>query len=311
MLSADYQRAVSLLLRLIPIVFTSDVFALKGGTAINLFMSPVARLSVDLDLVFLPLGLPRDEALAAISRELDAVRERAAAIGLTVRSARRVAGDDTQMLVSDGQTEVKVEVNQVFRGSLLPPRMVPLHPTAQEMFATQAVARLLADPEVYAGKAVAALDRQHPRDLFDVWIRNRHGGYSSGDLDVFAVYLAGHNRPPHEILGGRDKPLADLYVASLVGMSSGTVPSVEELHETRRQLRHDVLRRMSPQARDFLRSFFALTPAWEVLPFAGLERLPALQWKLQNLQTFKSRRPKAFQDQNDELSELLASSTYD
>ena len=71
MLIADYQRAVQLLLRLVPPVFATEAFALKGGTAINLFMAPVSRLSVDLDLVFLPLGLSRDEALASISSELD------------------------------------------------------------------------------------------------------------------------------------------------------------------------------------------------------------------------------------------------
>ena len=136
MLIADYQRAVQLLLRLVPPVFATEAFALKGGTAINLFMAPVSRLSVDLDLVFLPLGLSRDEALASISSELDGVRERAASIGLGVRAPRRLTGDDTQLLVSDGQMEVKIEVNQIFRGSVLPPRMVDLHPTAQDLFAT-------------------------------------------------------------------------------------------------------------------------------------------------------------------------------
>jgi hypothetical protein len=305
MLSADYQRAVQLLLRLVPIVFASDVFALKGGTAINLFMSPVSRLSVDLDLAFLPLGLPRAEALAEISRELEGVRERAEASSLTTRAPRRVSGDESQVLVSDGQTEVKIEVNQVFRGSVLPTHMARLHPTAEELFATHVAARLLANAEVYAGKAVAALDRQHPRDLFDVWIRYHDGGYSSSDLDVFAVYLAGHNRPPHEILTDRDRPLADLYVASLVGMTSGNTPSVEELDATRRQFRLDVLRRMSSQAREFLTSFFALDPAWDALPFSGLEQLPALQWKQRNLEVFRARRPHDFAAHYEALDRLL------
>ena len=106
-LSADYQQAVQLLLRLVPTVFSTDAFALKGGTAINLFLSPVSRLSVDLDLVFLPLGLSRGEALAAIDSELDGVRERAAATGLVVRAPGRLTGEDTLLLVSDGLTEVK------------------------------------------------------------------------------------------------------------------------------------------------------------------------------------------------------------
>ena len=190
---------------------------------------------------------------------------------------------------------ILIEVNRVFRGSVLPPLMVDLHPTAQEMFATHVTARLLTTAEVYAGKAVAALDRQHPRDLFDVWVRNHDDGYTSSDLDAFAVYLAGHNRPPHEILAGRDKPIEELYVTSLLGMTAGTIPSVAELRDTRRQLRRDVVERMSPQAKEFLTSFFGLSPTWDALPFDGLEQLPALQWKLHNLKMFRSRRRADFE----------------
>ena len=145
-----------------------------------------------------------------------------------------------------------------------------------------------------------------PRDLFDVWVRNRDDRYTTGDLDVLAVYLAGHNRPPHEILAGRDKPLEELYVTSLLGMTAGTIPSVAELHDTRRRLRRDVVQRMSPQAKEFLTSFFGLSPTWDALPSPGLERLPALQWKLHNLEMFRSRRPSDFQRQNDELAALLS-----
>lgn len=306
MLNADYQRAVQLLLHIVPAVFATDAFALKGGTAINLFLTPVTRLSVDLDLVFLPLGLTRAEALQAISDELDGVRERMTAMGLTVRAPRRLAGDDTQLLVSDGLTEVKIEVNQVFRGTVLPARKASLHPAAQDMFATHVTARLLTEPEVYAGKAVAALDRQHPRDLFDVWVRNQSGGYTSSDLDVFAIYLAGHNRPPHEVLAGRDKPLEYLYVSSLVGMVASGMPSVEELDRTRRHLRVDVLDRMSSDARVFLLSFFTLAPIWSALPFTGLDQLPALQWKQQHLEKFRRQRPADYEQQLQELSALLA-----
>lgn len=306
MLSAGYQQAVQLLLRLVPMVFASDAFALKGGTAINLYMSAVPRLSVDLDLVYLPLGLARAEALAAIGVELDGVRERATAAGLRVRTTRQIAGDDRQLLVSDGETEVKVEVNQVFRGSVLTPRIVSLSPAAEEMFAADVAARLLAPAEVYAGKAVAALDRQHPRDLFDIWMRNQSSGFTTEDLDVFAVYLAGHNRPPHEVLAGRNKPLAGLYETALIGMATGPIPSIEALEVTRERLRLDVRERMSAEARQFLMSFFAVSPDWTALPFADVPRLPALMWKQQNLESFKVRRPDEFARQNEALARLLA-----
>lgn len=305
MLNANYQRAVQLLLRTIPAVFTTDAFALKGGTAINLFYSPVTRLSVDLDLVFLPLGLSRDQTLGDIKSELAGIAERAAVIGLNVRNSRRINGIETQLFISDGQTEVKMEVNHILRGSVLPPLREDLHPIAQKIFATNVTARLLASAEVYAGKAVAALDRQHPRDLFDVWVHNSGVGYTSEDLDVFAVYLAGHNRPPSELLAGRDKPIRDLYESALVGMTLGEIPSVRELDDTRSQLRHIVLTRLSSQARKFLTSFFALTPDWEALPFRDLEQLPSLQWKLHNLSKFKVHRPEDFAHQHNELNALL------
>ena len=82
-----------------------------------------------------PYGNPIP-GLEAIGDKLDGVRERAIAAGLRVRTTRQIAGDDRQLLVSDSETEVKVEVNQVFRGSVLPPRIVSLHPAAEEMFAT-------------------------------------------------------------------------------------------------------------------------------------------------------------------------------
>lgn len=308
LLNVDYQRAVQLLLRVVPAVFATDAFALKGGTAINLFLAPVSRLSVDLDLVFLPLGLPRAEALALIAGELAAVSESVASQGLTCRSPGRLTGPDTQLLVSDGQTEVKIEVNRIFRGSVLEPSMVRLHPAAEEIFAIDAAARVLASAEVYAGKALAALDRQHPRDLFDIWVRGKNGGYTSSELDLFAIYLAGHNRPPHEILAGRNKPLRALYSSSLVGMTAEHLPSVEDLDATRHQLRRDVLERLSADARSILTSFFAASPIWDALPFAGLERLPALQWKLQNLEKFRERRPEDFMDQWRVLADLIADS---
>ena len=64
-----------LLVQVAPLVFADNVFALKGGTAINLFLRDMPRLSVDLDLVFVDHRLGRDEALAMIN---DAIRRRSA-----------------------------------------------------------------------------------------------------------------------------------------------------------------------------------------------------------------------------------------
>ena len=305
MLTDDYQRTVTLLLRLVPLVFASDAFAMKGGTAINLYLSAMPRLSVDIDLTFLPLGLPREDALRAITAELDGIRTRATRAGLTVREPGSLSGQDAQLLVSNSDVEVKVEVNQVFRGSVLPPRLVDLHPVAAEVFGVDAPARLLAPAEVYAGKTLAALDRQHPRDLFDMWKKNKTAEVTADDLDVFAIYLAGHNRTPHELLAGQDKPLDVLYESALAGMTTDPLPPLSELLDTRDRLRSDVRERMSTQARAFLLGFFNLAPDWTLLPFPVAAELPALQWKLRNLAVFQRQRPDDFTRHLDQLTQAL------
>jgi len=54
-----YLDTAKLLTQVAPLVFQEGVFALKGGTAINLFLRDMPRLSVDLDLVFPDYTLPR------------------------------------------------------------------------------------------------------------------------------------------------------------------------------------------------------------------------------------------------------------
>jgi hypothetical protein len=56
-----YIDTVRLLLDAAPAVFEGGVFAMKGGTAINLFVHDMPRLSVDIDLVYPDWSSPRDE----------------------------------------------------------------------------------------------------------------------------------------------------------------------------------------------------------------------------------------------------------
>ena len=54
MIDQDYVDAVRLLLRVVPDIFKNEIFAMKGGTAINLFVQDMPRLSVDIDVVYVP-----------------------------------------------------------------------------------------------------------------------------------------------------------------------------------------------------------------------------------------------------------------
>lgn len=73
--SSVYAQKVELLLRLIPIVMEEHVFAIHGGTAINLFLKDLPRYSVDIDLTYIPLA-DRQISLDDINMHLNVIAER-------------------------------------------------------------------------------------------------------------------------------------------------------------------------------------------------------------------------------------------
>jgi len=66
MIAPQYRAQVDLLLQTIPFIAEENIFALHGGTAINLFVRDMPRLSVDIDLTYLPID-NRKKALSNIS----------------------------------------------------------------------------------------------------------------------------------------------------------------------------------------------------------------------------------------------------
>lgn len=156
-----YVRTVQLLLDIAPVVFDTPLLAMKGGTALNLFVQDMPRLSVDIDVVFIRHDLARADALQAIGAELAAAQQRVASLGHEVELRRNRDGTEAKMFVrsADAEVKVEVEVNFVFRGTVLPPQLRALTPAAQQMFAADIQVPVLADPELYGGKLVAALDR--------------------------------------------------------------------------------------------------------------------------------------------------------
>lgn len=231
----QYADTVRLLLNITPDVFANDIFAMKGGTAINLFVQDMPRLSVDIDVVYLPWHVPRDEALMAINEELAAIAQRVEPLGIQARLIRSKELGDTKLIAEDETSQVKVEVNVVFRGNVLPVTQRPLSSKTSDLFGVQFSVPTLDTAELYAGKLVAALDRQHPRDLFDVWRLFETGGITDEMVECFVVYLAGHNRPIHEVLFGNDKDIANEFERAFVGMTELDCP-LEQLISTRARL---------------------------------------------------------------------------
>lgn len=291
MVSEPYEAQVRLLMRVLPLLGRQSRLALKGGTAINLFVQDLPRLSVDIDLAYTGLE-GRDEALAQIHTALQALGEALSSLGLTVQGTF-LRGTTTwvKLVVGDGTSRVKVEVSPVLRGTVYDPVLRQTTPAVQTRFGFAEVP-VLALPDLYAGKLVAALDRQHPRDLYDVRLFLAQGRLDREVVVAFLVYLISHGRPLHEVLRPNFKPLAGEFASAFVGMTVESV-TLEELEKARVMLitaLHDAL---TDQDRTFLLGVAQGHPDWALLPVTGAAALPAVRWKLHNIAQMDQRKRAA------------------
>lgn len=299
-----YLAQTGLVAQILPFLGSERAFALKGGTAINLLWRDMPRLSVDIDLVYLPLN-DRKTALTEIGSGL----ERLAGLLQSVspaygaRISKRQEGAATGLLVSNAEAEIEIEVNTVLRGSVHPAVKRALLPAAEKRFGFAEVATLSFE-DTYAGKIVAALDRQHPRDLFDVGHLLANEGLSEGLLDAFVVYLASHDRPIAEVLDPREKDIRETYEKEFAGMP--LVPTtLEDLLEARRALADALRRGLGEQRLAFLRSVKALQPDWSLLPVPHLRELPGIRWKLHNLERLRGEQPVRYAEAIANLDRVL------
>lgn len=242
----------------------------------------------------------REEALAEITTELSALRERLHRLGLVAEIAVTSVGEETKLFVRRDRVQVKVEINHVFRGTVLPPETRPLVKAASDLFTVGFSVPTLAVPELYGSKLVAALDRQHPRDLFDVHGMFQTHGLSSETVACFVAYLAGHNRPVHEVLFSRDQNMGPAFENEFVGMERTSV-TLADLERARDRLRRELLDALTDAQKRFLLSLVAGEPEWKLMSIPHLAQLPAVQWKLRNLVRLKKTNPVKFKAQTEEL----------
>jgi len=246
MITQSYISHADLLLQVIPHIAKEKTLALKGGTAINLFLRNMPRLSVDLDLTYLPFD-NRETALTNISDSLGRIRERITkSIPGTTVNNHTIEGNDIKLLVRSQNAQIKVEVNTITRGHLHPVRLLQVNEKVQERFKKFAAIHVVSDAELYGGKICAALDRQHPRDLFDVHLLFTKSGFN------------------------------------------------EEVNSS-----------LSDKDRSFLLSFKRGKPDWNLFPFPGLKEMPAVQWKLMNIQNLIKSNPVKHHELIIKLESLL------
>lgn len=293
----EYLDVVRLLVRVAPAIFAEPGFALKGGTAINLFVRDLPRLSVDLDLVFTDYRLGREAALAAISTAVGGMAARVGKLGLQVHVPSRTEGEEAKLFIRQGRIEVKVEINQVLRGTIHPVVMTRMVPAARDQLKADLRLPLLAPEELYGGKLVAALDRNHPRDWFDVMLMLKQEGITPAIRHCFVAYLAAHNRPPHEVLFGPVKSLVDSFDREFSGMTSREV-SLAELEDVQRTVRDELPKQLDVAERRFLVSLASNAPDWALIDIPHLKDMPAIRWKLANLERLQHENKAKFAEQS-------------
>ena len=304
-MNRTYLDTARLLTRVAPLVFVEDTFALKGGTAINLFVRDMPRLSVDLDLVFPDHRLPRDEALHRINEAIRQSVERLNKRGFQTHVPTSGDAGETKLLVRQGATEVKVEVNFVMRGTVQPVRMASLTPNARDTLEADIEIPVVSLEDVYGGKLMAAMDRQHPRDLVDVMQRFAHEGITAGIRRAFVVYLASHNRPVHEVLFPSLRDIRHEFEHTFVGMTAEPV-EIDGLLAAREQMMRELQQGLTDEERRFLLSLVTAEPEWVLLDIPHVEKLPGVRWKLQNLERLRKANARKFAEQSEELAQRLA-----
>jgi len=304
-MNENYLNAVRLLLEVAPAVFRSPLFALKGGTAINLFVRDMPRLSVDLDLVIADHTKSRDEALEAVSAALESIRiELTENSGLRCELGAMSQGPEVKLFVERERSRIKVEVNHVFRGTVLPPEQRPLVENAQDTFFTDIELPVLHPDELYGSKLVAAMDRQHPRDLFDVLGLLDEGRLTAEVIECFVCYLAGHNRPVHEVLFANEIDITPAFANEFEGMTRDPV-SLGNLLEVRRRLFAELPAALTDAQRAFLLGLVKGEPDWILVTCEHLRDMPAIRWKLENLSRLEQSNPEKFALQARELEKKL------
>jgi predicted nucleotidyltransferase component of viral defense system len=285
--SESYRKQVALLVRVIPIVAEETCFALKGGTAINLFVRDMPRLSVDIDLTYLPVQ-SYAESLAAIDAAMGRIATQVKSKIAKSTVAEGQPGSRTHLLVrADGAT-TKIDVTPVLRGTIHDPETKTVTEKVEQQFGFAEIP-VLSFADLYAGKIVAALDRQHPRDFFDTRDLYENEGVDDALRSAFIVYLESHARPVHEVLTARRKDMTLDYKRDFIGMTEEAI-TLKELVEEREILITDIVGNMPGDHKKFLLSFERGEPDWKLIGLPKAAELPAIKWRQQNLDSLPKER---------------------
>jgi hypothetical protein len=276
-------KQAELLLQLLPFFSKDNIFEIKGGTAINFFIRDLIRLSVDIDLVYLPIN-DREKAIEEISTVLEKAVELILQRLTKLQIEKKYLADSQNtvaLLIKKGDVSVKIEPNLVIRGTVFPSEKRVLCERAEILFEQSVIANTLSFADIYAGKICAALD-QHPRDLFDIKLLLEGEGLTDEIRKAFIVYLISHSRPMVELLDPNFIDISRIYENEFRGMSTEEI-SLKDLIQTRTSLVELIKEKLTTNERRFILSVKQRKPLWSLLDIEHIPDLPAVKWKMINL----------------------------
>lgn len=304
--SKAYRAQVELLLRILPYVAEEGDLALKGGTAINMFVWEMPRLSVDIDLTYLTFD-DRSTALTNIAMAIVKMRDKIkkAITGIQVTTKGREIDQEEKLLCTLQGIQVKIEVNTTMRGSIKPAHLMPIANVVQKEFGKFAEIKVVSKGELFGGKICAALDRQHPRDLFDIHQLFQGEGLNEEIKQGFLAALLSHSHSMHELLNPIFKDQRQAFANQFQGMALKpfTYDDFENAREKLVKVIHSILTKDDKQ---LLLSFKAGTPDWSLSSIKQLQNLPAVKWKLANIIKLKKDKPHKHTDLLKKLHKVLS-----
>ena len=289
---------MALLLSVLPEVAKETCFALHGGTAINLFIRNMPRLSVDIDMTYVPIE-DRETSLKNIGEALERIKKNIEKVVPGVRVTSRL--DAGKLQISANRVDVKLEVNLVNRGTLGEPEEISLCDKAQTEFEAFCAVPVVRTGQLFGGKIVAALDRQHPRDLFDVKYLLETEGLNEEIKEGFLLCLLCSDRPINEVISPNFHDQRSALTNQFSGMTDETF-DYEEYERVRKKLVETIHQSLSDKDKEFLLSVKNVTPDWSIYDF---QRFPSINWKLQNLQKLKEKNPEKHAEQYEALKDKL------
>ena len=297
-MNQEYKNQVRLLLNVLPEVAKEKCFALHGGTAINLFIRNMPRLSVDIDLTYLFLE-DRETTIKNIAKALTRIK---ASIEKKIPGLSATLKKDIgKLLIATKEATIKLEVNLVGRGTIAVPVSMVLCDSAQIDYGVFSEIQVVPLSQLYGGKICAALDRQHPRDLFDVKYLLANEGFTEEIKRGFLYCLLGSERPINEILNPNLLDQQSVIGNQFDGMTSEPF-SYEEYEKVRQHIIELITNSLTAEDKNFLLNFKNLTPVWGTYNYA---EFPSIRWKIHNLQKLREKNSQKHAQLYARLKELL------